>query len=121
MLQITARHVSIGSMARDNMTLFKLVATDSFWLEVSLPTQYLPWLIFPTNNQYETEDGECTGSVAHIRNVADWPEHVYRKGCVISLLPELNNRVRTATVLVEVKDPLALLPGKQGQTPDTGQ
>ncbi|MET4695925.1 efflux RND transporter periplasmic adaptor subunit [Endozoicomonas lisbonensis] len=113
--QITARHISIGSMARDNMSLFELVATDAFWVEVSLPTQYLPWLKFPSNNQHETEDGHCTGSVVRIRNVADWQEHVYREGCVISLLPELNSRVRTATVLVEIKDPLALLPENRGK------
>lgn len=108
--QITARHVSVGSMARDNMTLFNLVATDAFWVEVNLPTQYLSWLDFPEGNEYVNEDGECTGSTAHIRNVADWPEHVYREGCVISLLPELNSRVRTATILVEIKDPLSLQP-----------
>ncbi|AMO57998.1 hypothetical protein GZ77_19905 [Endozoicomonas montiporae] len=113
--QITARNVAVGSMARDNMSLFQLVATDAFWLEVSLPTQHLPWLTFPADNQHETEDGNCFGSVVHIRNVADWPEHVYREGCVVSLLPELNSRVRTATVLVEIKDPLALLPENQGK------
>ena len=113
--QITARHVSVGSMARDNMTLFGLVATDAFWVEVSLPTQYLSWIEFPNSNQYKTEEGECAGSTVRIRNVADWPEHVYREGCVISLLPQLNNRVRTATVLVEVKDPLALLSDNQGK------
>ena len=113
--QITARSVSVGSMARDNMSLFEMVATDAFWVEVSLPTQYLPWLEFPTGNQYVAEDGACIGSTARIRNVADWPEHVYREGCVISLLPELNNRVRTATVLVEVKDPLSLLAENQNK------
>ena len=111
--QITERHVSVGSMIRDSLNLFDLVATDVFWLKVSLPTQYLKWLSFPTRND-QLDNDQCAGSSVKVRNIADWPADVYREGCVISLLPELNDRVRTATVLVEIQDPLALKPKNLG-------
>lgn len=110
--QIRARHISIGSVIQENTNLFDLVATDAFWLEVSLPAQYLTWLTFPSPGENTTED-ECSGSRVHIRNTVSWPEDMYRQGCLLSLLPELDDKVRTATVLVEIKDPLSLKPENQ--------
>ncbi|KEI70097.1 efflux RND transporter periplasmic adaptor subunit [Endozoicomonas elysicola] len=107
--QIRARHVSIGSVIQENTNLFDLVATDAFWLEVSLPAQYLTWLTFPASGENTTVN-ECKGSRVHIRNTVSWPEDMYRQGCLVSLLPELDDKVRTATILVEIKDPLSLKP-----------
>ncbi len=107
--QIRDRHISIGSVIQENTNLFDLVATDAFWLEVSLPGQYLKWLTFPGSGENTTTD-QCSGSQVHIRNTVSWPEGVYRQGCLVSLLPELDDKVRTATVLVEIKDPLSLKP-----------
>ena len=114
--QISARYVSVGSMVRDSMNLFDLVATDAFWLEVNLPTQYLRWLSIPKPGE-KSEDSQCAGSTVKVRNIADWSKDVYRHGCVISLLPELSNRVRTATVLVEIQDPLSLLEENHDKPP----
>lgn len=110
---ITARHTNPGSMVRDNSDLFGLVATDVFWLEASLPVNNLEWLTFDDGNA----DGHCNSSEVKLSNPGNWPDDVYRKGCLISLLPELDKEVRTATVLIEISDPLALQPENRGMEP----
>ncbi|MGF1758197.1 efflux RND transporter periplasmic adaptor subunit [Photobacterium sagamiensis] len=113
--QILRRDVDEGSMVRDNTSLLDIVATDTFWLEVSIPSQHLHWLKIPSALEQRNNTIGCSGSKVTIRNPNEWPAGQYRNGCVISLLPELDTRVKTASVLVEIEDPLALLPQNHGK------
>ena len=110
--QVSERFVDVGSLVKDNFNLFNVIATDAFWLQVSLPVQHLAWLKFPVADAATAADSGsgCAGSAVRISNQAEWPRDSYRQGCVISLLPTLNKKVKTATVIIEIKDPLALQP-----------
>ncbi|MGF1793281.1 efflux RND transporter periplasmic adaptor subunit [Photobacterium profundum] len=105
-----------GSQVRDNTVLMDIVATDTFWLKASMPAQQLQWLTIPSANRHiYTNQADCLGSQVIIRNPNEWGEKQYREGCVTSLLPELDKRIKTASVLIKIDDPLAQKPENEGK------
>ncbi|MGL6260933.1 efflux RND transporter periplasmic adaptor subunit [Vibrio sp. WXL210] len=108
--QIVDISAATGSQVRDNTVLMDIVATDSFWLSVSLPSQQLRWLTIPPAGAPIHSSKSCYGSSVKITNPNEWGEGQYRQGCVTSLLPELDKRIKTASVLVRIDDPLAQKP-----------
>ncbi|MGF1682750.1 efflux RND transporter periplasmic adaptor subunit [Photobacterium minamisatsumaniensis] len=105
-----------GSQVRDNTVLMDIVATDTFWLKASMPAQQLQWLTIPSADRhlYNHQD-DCFGSQVIIRNPNEWGANQYREGCVTSLLPELDPRIKTASVLIKIDDPLAQKPENHGK------
>lgn len=114
--QIISIETAEGSQVRDNTVLMDIVATDTFWLKASIPAQQLQWLTIPSSERHlYSQESHCYGSEVIIRNPIEWGSEQYREGCVTSLLPELDKRIKTASVLIRIDDPLAQLPENKGK------
>lgn len=99
---ITTRNANIGAWMSAFSTgtpLAKLVGTDSFWINVSIPVDKLSWIKIPGINSQ-------TGSSAKITYEAAWGKEVYRTGTVKRLQAELEPEGRMAKLIIEVDDPL---------------
>lgn len=98
---IQSRLVNVGSQVTTSTPLVHLVGTDEFWIEVSLPVNKIRWLAIPDENSLKA-------SVATVSSRSTWGEGVVRKGEVIRLAADLEEKGRTAKLLVRVDDPLAI-------------
>lgn len=96
---VQSENVDLGQIVSPSMQLVTLVGTDSYWVQVSIPFDKLPFVKLP--------EGKEAGSPATV-----WLDtgsgRVERKGEVIRLLGDLDPLGRLARLLVEVKDPLDL-------------
>jgi RND family efflux transporter MFP subunit len=101
---ITTRNANIGAWMSAFSTgtpLAKLVGTDTFWVNVSVPIDKLRWINIPGINSQ-------TGSPVKISYETGWGKGVYRDGVVKRLQAELEPEGRMAKLIVEVDDPLVL-------------
>ncbi|MFO7931952.1 MAG: efflux RND transporter periplasmic adaptor subunit [Desulfosalsimonas sp.] len=98
---VLSRDADLGSQVSAGESLGRLVGTDTFWVEATVPLSSLRWLEFP-------EKGGKKGSEVRISHRSAWPEGVFRKGRLYKLVGALEEKTRLARVLVEVKDPFAL-------------
>lgn len=106
---VTARNANVGSWVSTFSTgtpLVQLVATDYFWIDVSLPLDKLRWLEIPGFNSNR-------GSPVTIRYEKAWGADQVRHGIVKRLKAEVEPEGRMAKLLVEVEDPLGLKPANQ--------
>jgi RND family efflux transporter MFP subunit len=88
------RNVNVGSQINTiGQQLGRLVGTDTYWVQVSIPVDRLGWVSIP-------------GSAVKIIS----PSGAERTGAVIKLLGNLEERGRMARLLVEIKDPLCINP-----------
>jgi len=94
------RNVNVGSQASLQDVLANLAGTDAYWVLVSIPVDRLGWVKVP-------------GSSARIIS----PSGAVREGRVIKLLADLEEKGRMARLLIEVRDPLCLLPENADRTP----
>lgn len=102
---VTARNANIGSWISTFSTgtpLVKLVATDNFWIDVSIPLDKIRWIDIPGINSNE-------GASAIISYDQAWGLNNHRSGIVKRLKAEVEAEGRMAKVIVEVHDPLCLL------------
>lgn len=88
--------------------LIKLAGTDSFWVVASLSVDKLNKIDIPDIN-------DNIGSEAKIYFPAAWGDDSYRLGRVKRLKVELETSGRMAELIIEVQDPLSLLPENKGQ------
>jgi RND family efflux transporter MFP subunit len=95
---VLSRGANLGSQAAQQDVLAELAGTDSYWVTVSVPVDRIEWITIP-------------GSTAHIYS----GNNSVREGIVIKLLGNLEEKGRMARLLIEVKDPLALLPENKGK------
>lgn len=95
---VLERRINIGSQASLQDVLAHLAGTDSYWVQVSIPVDRLDWIEIP-------------GSAARIISNSG----AVRDGRVIRLLGDLEEKGRMARLLVEVRDPLCILPEQAGQ------
>ena len=97
-----ARVVQRGGRAQaaQQDVLAELAGTDAYWITVSVPVDRITWITIP-------------GSKAQIYS----GDRAVREGRVIKLLGDLETKGRMARLLIEVKDPLALLPENMGKKP----
>jgi RND family efflux transporter MFP subunit len=96
---VLSRSVELGSLATTNSEVADLVSTDSFHVFVSIPEAQVPMLEIPgARAEVQVRGSDTT-----------------LPGEVISLMSELDPQGRMARVLVEVKDPLSLLPQNQSR------
>lgn len=105
---VQSREVSLGARASESTVLATLVGTDAYWVEVSIPVSQLRWVRIPRI------DGEH-GSLVRVYDSAAWGDGVYRQGRVIRLEANLEEQGRMARLLVQVEDPLSLLPDNAGE------
>lgn len=90
---VIQRNVNVGSQASLQSELGRLVGTDTYWIKVSIPVDRLRWVTVP-------------GSKATVIS----PSGAERKGTVVKLLADLEEKGRMARLLVEVDDPLSIRP-----------
>lgn len=99
---ITSRNANLGAWMPAFSTgtpLAKLVGTDNFWINVSVPVDKLRWLKIPEINGTQ-------GAAAKIAYESAWGKDVYRDGVIKRLQAEIEPEGRMAKILVEVDDPL---------------
>ncbi len=99
---ITSRNANVGAWMPAFSTgtpLAKLVGTDNFWINVSVPIDKLRWLKIPEINGIK-------GAAAKISYESAWGKDVYRKGEIKRLQAEIEPEGRMAKILVEIDDPL---------------
>lgn len=110
---ITARNANLGAWMSAFSTgtpLAKLVGTDSFWVNVSVPVDKLRWLSIP-------EITGSQGSEAKISYESAWGEGIFRQGEIKRLQAEIEPEGRMAKILVEVDDPLCQKAENKGKPP----
>ncbi|MCB1121666.1 MAG: efflux RND transporter periplasmic adaptor subunit [Verrucomicrobiae bacterium] len=92
--------VEIGQLLNPGSEICKLVGTDEFWIEATVPFSDLKWVRFPQGGQRGAKALVLldTGN-GHIEQ---W------EGEVIRYLSDLDPLARMARVLISVKDPLGL-------------
>lgn len=93
---VTTKEVELGAQLMAQGAVATLVATDTFWVEVSVPVAQLPWLELPRVNSE-------TGARAQIGMVNS---DASRQGQVVRLLGHLKEGGRMARLLVAIDDPL---------------
>ena len=103
---ILATYVETGSQITAWERLADLVATDEYWVRVSIPVDRLKWISIPV-------DHRKTGSMARIIYHSD----AVRTGSVIKLLGDLEPRGRMARLLIAIKDPLGRNPSDLHRPP----
>ena len=103
---ITEEFVDRGQVVSPASRIATLVATDKFWVQVSVPVDRLSWIHIPGVNSQE-------GSPAEVIQQAGTDLEVNRRGRVIKLQTALDPRGKMARLLVEVDDPLGT-PGENG-------
>ena len=103
---ITEDFVDRGQVVAPGSRIATLVATDMFWVQVSVPVDRLSWIHIPGVNSKE-------GSPAEVIQQAGTEIEIKREGRVIKLQSSLDPRGKMARLLVEVDDPLGT-PGENG-------
>jgi RND family efflux transporter MFP subunit len=98
---VQAESVESGAIVSRNETVARLVGTDTFWVELSVPVDTLRWIELPGR------DGEG-GSLVRIYDEAAWGAGAHREGRVIRYAASLDEQSRTARLVVAVDDPLAM-------------
>lgn len=110
---VEARNANIGSWVNTFSTgtpLVKLVATDHFWIDVSVPVNRLGWIAIPDINSSKGAPVKVTYELA-------WGADKYRRGVVKRLKASVESEGRMAKLIVEVSDPLSQRPENAGQPP----
>lgn len=93
---IIDKEAETGSYLPAQGTVATLVATDSYWIQVSIPVDRLSWISIPQQKGDQ-------GSVVQIRSGGK-----VRIGTVHKLLGDLEENGRMARLIIEVNDPLEL-------------
>jgi len=91
--KLLSKNVGQGSKVSTNTTLFAVVNSDTYWLEVKIPHEF-----FNILDQHKQ---------ANISQLRVWGKGVERKANFISVLPELDTKDRQIKVLLAIDKPLA--------------
>ncbi len=103
---VRTKSVDIGSLVTPQDRLAELVGVDEYWIQISVPVDYLGWLSFSnvTGNK---------GSEVRVVHRSGYE----RSGKVIRLLGDLETEGRMARILAVVKDPLGFKDRKKRDRP----
>ena len=104
---VRARSVELGARIAPGTPVATLVATDTYWVELALPVSQLRFVALPRAT------GE-PGAAVRLFDASAWGAGAERTGRVVRLLGDLEPEGRMARLLVEVSDPLAMLPENAG-------
>jgi biotin carboxyl carrier protein len=96
---IAEKLVDVGSQVSSATPVARLVGTDEYWVEVSVPVDQLKWLEVPGATD-----------TARIYYDAAWGADAFRAGRVFRLATNLEPQGRMARLLISVRDPLSLTP-----------
>jgi len=99
---VTEKLVDVGSQVSAATPVARLVGTDEYWVEVSIPVDQLKWVKVP-------------GADARINHEALMGAGLSRPAQVFRLAASLEPRGRMARLLVSVQDPLSLASGNPKQ------
>ncbi|MFO8000718.1 MAG: efflux RND transporter periplasmic adaptor subunit [Marinilabilia sp.] len=99
--QILSRNVDVGSQVSPGDELARLVGTEYYWVEATVPQAQVQWLSFSGRDEDE-------GSEVKVQNRNAWEEDVYRTGHLDKMVGELEDQTRFVRVLVRVDDPLGV-------------
>jgi RND family efflux transporter MFP subunit len=100
---VRTKSVEVGSLVTPQDPLAELVGVDEYWIQVSVPVDYLKWISVPNRKGKK-------GSQVRVVHQSGYE----RTGEVIQLLGDLETEGRMARILAAVKDPLGLI--NTGQT-----
>ena len=103
---VRTKSVEIGSLVTPQDSLAELVGVDEYWIQISVPVDYLKWIIFPNRKGQR-------GSQLRVVHRNGYE----RTGEVIKLLGDLETEGRMARILAAVKDPLGLKDSGQTTRP----
>ncbi len=95
---VQSENVDIGQLVSPNAQLARLVGTDSFWVQVSVPVDNLPWIRIPGLSGDEGSPATVTQQIG--------TSAIERTGKVVRLFGDLDPVGRMARVLVEIPEPL---------------
>lgn len=99
--QVLSREVTLGSQVSTGQSLGRLVGTDQYWVEATVPLSRLRWLTFDDNPG-------SPGAPVSLHHDTVWPEGQTREGRLAQLVGELDENARMARILITIEDPLAL-------------
>jgi RND family efflux transporter MFP subunit len=97
-VHILSRQVDAGTQVAPGQELARLVGTEEYWVETTVPQSRIKWLAFP--------DDDDNGADVRVHNSAAWEEEEYRAGQLYQMIGAINDQTRLVRVLVSVTDPL---------------
>lgn len=97
------KSVEIGQLVSPGAPVATLVGTDAFWVQVTMPADYLTWMKVPGLAGVEPGQGASATITQELGG-----EMVTRPGRVVRLLGDVDPTGRMARILVEIDDPLGL-------------
>ncbi|AWW32961.1 efflux transporter periplasmic adaptor subunit [Echinicola strongylocentroti] len=97
--QVITQNVTLGSQIALGDDLGRLVGTEAYWVQITLPVRDLKWLNFPTGS-------EEIGDTVKIRNTSSWEPEEYRIGYLYRQIGALDPQTRLARIILRVPDPL---------------
>jgi RND family efflux transporter MFP subunit len=103
---VRSKSVEVGSLVTPQDPLAELVGVDEYWIQVSVPVDYLKWISVPNGKGRK-------GSQVRVVHRSGYE----RTGDVIQLLGDLETEGRMARILAAVKDPLGLKNSDQSTRP----
>jgi RND family efflux transporter MFP subunit len=103
---VRTKSVEVGSLVTPQDPLAELVGVDEYWIQVSVPVDYLKWISVPNRKGKK-------GSQVRVVHQSGYE----RTGEVIELLGDLETEGRMARILATVKDPLGLKDSGQKTRP----
>ncbi|MCB9777607.1 MAG: efflux RND transporter periplasmic adaptor subunit [Alphaproteobacteria bacterium] len=111
---VVSENVDVGQVIGATTQVATLVGTDTLRVDVQVPVQHLPLLSIP--GMGGGEDGSSATVVQRLTEGGAGSARIERTGHVVGLGGQLDPATRTATVIVEIRDPvvdgqLPLLPG----------
>jgi RND family efflux transporter MFP subunit len=95
--------VDLGQYLSPQNTVARLVGTDTYFVEASVPARYLGWVKIPGPG---TDAGE--GSLVRITKQVEGQGHLSREGRVVGILGDVDPNGRMARLRIELRDPLGL-------------
>ncbi|UCD28031.1 MAG: efflux RND transporter periplasmic adaptor subunit [Planctomycetota bacterium] len=108
---VTAKNVDLGAQVTPQTQLARMVGTDEYWVQVSVPVDQLKWITIPRT------DGEQGSPVRIYQQIGSEKSNEWT-GYVLRLMGDLELQGRMARVLVVVRDPLGLeLADSEDRTP----
>ncbi len=103
---VRTKSVEVGSLVTPQDPLAELVGVDEYWIQVSVPVDYLKWISVPNRKGKK-------GSQVRVVHQSGYE----RTGEVIELLGDLETEGRMARILAAIKDPLGLKDSGQTTRP----
>jgi len=99
---VRAGQVNVGQFISPQVSLGTLVASDAYWVQVSIPVDRLGAIRVPGFNAGAEQGAE----VSVWQDVGE--DRIERKGHVVRLYGDVDPMGRMARVLVEIEDPIGL-------------